>query len=389
MHTPLTPLLLVDDEEGIRIVLSLLLDDMGYKVYTAANGTEALALFQAHPCPIIITDVRMPGMDGMELLRQIKTDSPQTEVLMLTGHGDMDLAIESLRAGAGDFLHKPVSDAALKVALDRANQRIALHDELRRHTEGLEQLVASRTRELIQTERLAAIGETAASLAHAIKNIAGALEGTMFVIEKGLSLNKRAYVEEGWRMIRHDVARVRDLAVNLLDLGKKHTPHPAPANPEQPLREVADLLATRAEEAGVQLELHCEAGPEPVVMDAELTHRCLLNLAINAIESYTANRETSQTLLNKPVPVVRLECTRKRLPTGKQEVVYTIADNGPGTPEHFATENLHLFATSKEQGSGIGLFATRKSVHEMGAELSFAAGEAGGIEARLVLREAN
>lgn len=404
MHTAHTSLLLVDDEEGIRTVLSLLLTDMGYTVRTAADGAEALALFRAAPCPFVLTDVRMPVMDGLELLRRLKAEAPGTEVLMLTGHGDMDLAVESLRAGAGDFLGKPVSDTALEVALERARGRIALREELRRYTEDLEKLVASRTRELVQTERLAAIGETAASLAHSIKNIAGALEGTMYVIEKGLSLDKREYVEEGWRMIRHDVARVRGLAVNLLDLGKQRTVRPAPADPEQPLREVAELLAIRAAEAGVRLELACEAGPEPFLMDAELAHHCLLNLALNALEACApagASPAPTSTPLSagplpfknttppaptgKATPVVHLRCARNRLPSGAQEIVYTISDNGSGLPEHMAEEKVLPFATTKEQGSGIGLFATRKSVHEMGAELSFTRRKTGGTEVRLTM----
>lgn len=387
MHTAPFPLLLVDDEEGIRTVLSLLLTDMGYTVRVAADGAEALALFRAAPCPIVITDMRMPVMDGLELLRQVKGEAPGTEVLVLTGHGDMDLAVESLRAGAGDFLGKPVSDAALEVALERARQRIALHEELRRYTEDLEKLVASRTRELIQTERLAAVGETAASLAHSIKNIAGALEGTMYVIEKGLSLDKREYLEEGWRMIRHDVARVRDLAVNLLDLGKQRTVRPAPMDPEQPLREVVELLASRAAEAGVHLELVCEAGPEPFPMDAELVHRCLLNLALNALEACAAAGASSPAPGGGHAPTVRLGCARNRLPSGGQEIVYIVNDTGPGFPWHMTGENAPPFATTKEHGSGIGLFATRKSVHEMGAELSFTQRKTGGTEVRLTMND--
>ena len=89
-------LLLVDDEEGIRKVLGISLADIGYQVFTAENGEQALRIFQETNPSIVLTDIKMPGMDGIELLQKIKRERPDTEVIMLTGHGDMDLAIKSL-----------------------------------------------------------------------------------------------------------------------------------------------------------------------------------------------------------------------------------------------------------------------------------------------------
>ncbi len=84
-------LLLVDDEEGIRKVLSISLQDSGYEVLTAERGEEALEIFRKARPSIIIMDIKMPGMDGLELLQAIKKESPDTEVIMITGHGDMNL----------------------------------------------------------------------------------------------------------------------------------------------------------------------------------------------------------------------------------------------------------------------------------------------------------
>ena len=90
-------LLLVDDEAGIRKVLGISLSDIGYTVFTAENGEEALKIFRKETPPIVLSDIKMPGMDGIELLRTIKHENPDTEVIMITGHGDMDLAIKSLK----------------------------------------------------------------------------------------------------------------------------------------------------------------------------------------------------------------------------------------------------------------------------------------------------
>ena len=100
------PILLVDDEEGIRRVLGISLADSGYEVHLAADGREALEVFQRLRPPIVLTDIKMPGMDGVELLKRIKAIDPETEVIMISGHGDMDLAVQSLKNDAADFVTK-------------------------------------------------------------------------------------------------------------------------------------------------------------------------------------------------------------------------------------------------------------------------------------------
>ncbi|MCJ7595912.1 MAG: response regulator, partial [Desulfobacterales bacterium] len=112
-------ILVVDDEKDICEVLAISLSDLGYKVSTAGNGEEALSLFERVRPSIVLTDIRMPGIDGIELLRRIKQQYPETEVILITGHGDMDLAIRSLKLEATDFITKPINDDLLEVALKR------------------------------------------------------------------------------------------------------------------------------------------------------------------------------------------------------------------------------------------------------------------------------
>ena len=108
-------ILLVDDEEDIREVVGMSLTDIGYTVHSAENGEKAMDLFRSITPPIVMTDIKMPGIDGIELLQQIKRENPETEVVMITGHGDMDLAIKSLKYEATDFITKPINVEALKL----------------------------------------------------------------------------------------------------------------------------------------------------------------------------------------------------------------------------------------------------------------------------------
>jgi DNA-binding NtrC family response regulator len=110
-------ILLVDDEPDLRDVLEIYLTELGYTVHTAENGEAALQAFHRTVPSIVLSDIKMPGIDGIELLRRIKAESPTTEVIMITGHGDMDLAIDSLKLEATDFITKPINDDMLAVAL--------------------------------------------------------------------------------------------------------------------------------------------------------------------------------------------------------------------------------------------------------------------------------
>ena len=145
---PKVSILLVDDEESIRRILAISLTDDGYDVTTAADGREALELFRSRPPDIVITDIKMPGMSGIELLDKIKAEHPDTEVIMITGHGDMQTAIESLKKDAVDFITKPIHDDVLAIALKRARERITARNRMTAYTKNLEAQVAEKVARL-------------------------------------------------------------------------------------------------------------------------------------------------------------------------------------------------------------------------------------------------
>ncbi len=126
-------ILLVDDEDDLREVLDISLSDIGYHVLTAENGAQAMNILKETHVPVVITDIKMPGIDGIELLRKIKSYNPETEVIMLTGHGDLDLAIKSIKHEATDFVTKPINDDVLEMALQRAFDKILMRQRLKEY----------------------------------------------------------------------------------------------------------------------------------------------------------------------------------------------------------------------------------------------------------------
>jgi signal transduction histidine kinase/FixJ family two-component response regulator len=170
------PVLVVDDEDDIRELLALLLDDLGFSAIPAANGNQALAVFREERPRLVLTDIKMPGLDGIGLLKAVKELDPEVEVIMISGHGDMDLAIQSLKHAAADFIPKPIDDDVLAHALGKARERVLMRAQIKEHTEHLERLVEEKSRRVVELERGLAARQVVEGLASSLTSIAGQMD---------------------------------------------------------------------------------------------------------------------------------------------------------------------------------------------------------------------
>jgi YesN/AraC family two-component response regulator len=118
-------ILVIDDEKPTLSMFRLFLDAYGYRVYTAENGADGLDIFRKEKPAIVLTDIKMPGIDGLAVLQQIKKIAPRTAVIVITGHGDTDLAEQAAALHAVDFINKPIKREALDAALEKARQKLA------------------------------------------------------------------------------------------------------------------------------------------------------------------------------------------------------------------------------------------------------------------------
>ncbi len=127
--------LVVDDEKDFVEMFSLRLEENGEKVFTAYSGKEALSALEKQPIDIVILDIKMPGMDGIDTLREIKKKIPLVEVILLTGHGSTETAVEGMRLGAFDYLMKPADFKEIKTKMSKAWKRKEDHEERIRKAE--------------------------------------------------------------------------------------------------------------------------------------------------------------------------------------------------------------------------------------------------------------
>lgn len=378
--------LLVDDEEGIRKVLGIALGDMGFRVHTAGSGERALSLFRELSPGLILTDIKMPGMDGLDLLRTIKKENPDTEVIMISGQGDIDQAIESLKYEASDFITKPISEDALEVALKRSMARIAMKDQLKKYTEKLEDLVEEKSRKLLSAERLAATGKTVTELSHTIKNITGGLKGGVFVLEKGINLEEKKYLTQGWEMIKGNVEKITKLSLDLLNYAKTADIKYQMCDPNEPAREALSLMTSRAEEKGIRVDAVLSKEGSPFCFDPDGILHCLLNLISNAIDACQAEAPEGN---QEEIREGALQEKRILLETDVVNgwgVEYRVTDNGSGMTTDVKEKIFtQFFSTKGTGGTGIGLMMTRNIIdrHEGVIHAESAAGTGSTFTIRL------
>jgi signal transduction histidine kinase/HAMP domain-containing protein len=210
--------------------------------------------------------------------------------------------------------------------------------------------------EFVEQERLAAIGETAAGLAHWLKNTLNGLRAGQYVIDRAVEKEDPEKLRTGWRVMKNSVRQVEKLTSDLLYCVKERVPERVPTDPNQVIRGVIEMLGEMAVERGVRLTHDLDEGIGEESLERDSIHRMLLNLITNAIDACTESESGD-------LVVVRSLATR-------DEIVLTIEDNGIGMSSA-ALVNLskRFFSTKASKGTGLGLAVVKKIAEEHGGTL--------------------
>ena len=154
--------LVVDDEETVTVTLQGILELDGYSVTASTSGEIALELMRTHPFEVVLTDLRMDGVDGLDLLRELHTISPDSVAIVLTGYGSLDSAVQALREGAYDYLVKPCDILEMRTTVARGLERARLASQLRERVRDLER--ANETNRALNLELEARVERATAEL---------------------------------------------------------------------------------------------------------------------------------------------------------------------------------------------------------------------------------
>jgi len=341
-------LLLVDDEEDIRDVLQLPIEDLGYNVLTAENAETALTLFRKEKPALVLTDIKMPGMDGIELLQEIKKDSPETEVIMITGHGDMSLAIKSLKYEATDFIIKPINVNSLEIALGRAEERIQTRLKLLEYTRNLEKLIQEKT-EL--QDHLSSLGLLISSVSHGIKGLVTRLDGGIYLLDSGIRKSNPEQITAGRDALQQTAAHIKKLVQDILYYAKERPLNLETVYTEAFLKEIIATIQPRIEGKAVTLSSDITQAPDRIVIDPVSMQSALISILENAVDA--CEKDASK-------DIHRVDFIIEK---SAGHLILTIRDNGIGMDRETREKIFTLFFSSKDRrGTGLGLYIANKII---------------------------
>lgn len=211
---------------------------------------------------------------------------------------------------------------------------------------------------IVKAERLAAMGQTIATLSHHIKNILQGIRGGSYLIDMGLNDHNEDLVRKGWHVVEKNQTRIYNLVMDMLTFSKERAPAHERANLNETVADVVELMQSRAEECAVQLQYRPDPNLAISIFDSEGIHRAVLNIVTNAIDAV----EGTET------PIVLVE-------TGHQPETdmlwVAVSDNGPGIPQNQLAKIFQVFESTKgARGTGLGLAVSQKILREHGGDIT-------------------
>jgi len=355
--------LLVDDENDFRQILAKRLNRRGIRVREADRGEKALRMLEEMPADIVVLDVKMPGMDGIECLKRIKRKHAQTEVIMLTGHADIQGGVEGIKSGAFDYLSKPIELEHLIRKIKQAFHKIQRIQAEKKEVAFKEQI----KQQMVVAERLVALGTMASGVAHEINNPLAVIQDSAGWLEQILekpemqTMPRKDDFKKGLERINKAVKRAGKITQQLLQAVKTQTTEMADPSTfvEVSLKQLSEEAITLVEpEAALKhITIRLEA-PEPdpsAWTDPMQLLQVLLNLLSNSIQ---ATDDGGQVLV--------------RLDTSLEEAKILVRDTGCGISKENISRVFEPFFTTKEadQGTGMGLYVSWGIITGLGGLIS-------------------
>ncbi|GCF08801.1 ATP-binding response regulator [Dictyobacter arantiisoli] len=362
-------ILIVDDDTALLQALpqALHLRLPGTKVDTSDSALNALEMIQTHDYDAIVSDIKMPGMDGLALLQHIQKYRPDTPTLLITGHGDHSLAIQALRGGAYDFIQKPIDREYFVAALRRATQ----HRQLRRkvleqqqalelHAKSLERTVQERTRELVEAN--AAKDDFIAMASHELKTPLSSLKGMTQLLHRRLiranspEVPSLVSMENSIRRIEvlvNDLLNISSLETGMFDLYCQQC-------------DFVELTRSLVEEYMVGTNprpiIHLQLPSDPIIVniDVERMGQVVLNLLSNARKYSPAGSIITVSLVHR-----------------EHDYCILVNDTGVGIPAEMMEHIFDRFyrvpgievQTGSSVGFGLGLYISRQIVEHHGGRI--------------------
>ena len=351
-------ILIVDDDEGTRKTLSLIFKRKGYEIETAASGEEAIKQAKKRFFNVVLLDIKLPDMKGVQLLAPLKEMHPDMVIIMVTAHASLETAISALNQGASFYINKPLNMDEVLSTIRQVMEKQRLVIENRRLLREVQRELAERKRaeeskkeleaQLLHAQKMEAVGTMAGGIAHDFNNLLMGIMGNVSLMLLDTSPNHPHYTE--FKNIEQCVQRGADLTKQLLGFAMGGKYETIPTN----LNEIIKKSAAMFNRTRKEISIHENYEPHlwPVEVDRGQLEQVLVNLYVNAWQAMPGGGniylQTENVTLNKK------EVKPYNLEPGSY-VKISIRDTGTGMDEETQQRIFEPFFTTKEMGRGTGL----------------------------------
>jgi C4-dicarboxylate-specific signal transduction histidine kinase len=342
-------LLLVDDEEGFRTTMGKRLAKRGLNPRQASSGEECLKVLEKESMDVIVLDVKMPGLSGIETLKLIRQAFKNIQVILLTGNIAVSDGIEGIKSGAFDYLTKPIEIDHLVYKIQQAFEIIQLEKEKQKELEYRTRL----EKKMIDTERLASLGTMSTGIAHEINNPLAIINESAGYMKQLVSAPEMSSVaqKDGLMMalekIETSIKRARQITHQLLGHVKKPESKFSEINLEIILNETLGMLKKEIQDKQIRVNWEIDKNNNIIWSNPYQIRQVLINLLSNAVHALNQNGEIILSTHAKD-----------------DDIILEVKDNGVGIPKENLSKVFDPFFTTKsfDEGTGLGLFVVHKII---------------------------
>jgi len=379
-------ILIIDDEKVILDLTSIILKNRGYTIFTACDAAEGFDIIESRQPHLVLLDYMMPGIDGLTALKIIRERFPETYVIVFTGKGSEEIAVELMKAGAYDYILKPFNNQDLADRIDNVlrireveisnrelmKERERLMAEIESWNRDLEARVQEKTEALqkaqaenVQAEKLASLGYLSAGVAHEIRNPLNSISLFVQLIKSGPDdSEKQEYIEK----ILKEVDRIDTIVRKLLDASKRPRFELKEVRIDQLIDQTLESFRPQLDQQNIRVERDFRNIPPPILADPTEIDQIFVNLFLNSIHEMPGEGRLT----------VQLDHDGK-------EIIIRVSDSGKGIPKSHLINIFDPFFTTKSKGSGLGLSVVLRIVKTYGGKIGVEKSDKSGTTFCIVL----
>ena len=350
------PVVIIDDDRNILELTSLILSKNGFQPYIADSAHEGFELISGHSPQLVLLDYMMPDMDGLSALQQIKSRFPDVYVVMFTGKGSEEVAVELMKNGASEYILKPFNNRNLVERLENVLRirEIELHNrelqkqqehllfeieqwnlELQKRVREKSEALHNAREEIVQSEKLAAMGYLSAGMAHEIRNPLNSI--SLFVQLMRQTTTDHDQLEHQTKILK-EVERIDAIIRKLLDASRRTRAISSNVHIDQVIDKVIEAFSPQIETRKIEVDRRYHCIPSPITADPTEIEQIFTNLFLNAMDAMNFGGRLA-------IEVLEMD----------ERVIVRVGDTGSGIAGEVLPNIFEPFFSTKNRGTGMGL----------------------------------